>query len=77
VTGAKAIEQGRAYQMAEHARVVEISDRGRRIVGEVQGTVSRPYRQSVAICDSSIGDSSWIDSICSCPVGGRCKHVAA
>ncbi|SAL07049.1 SNF2-related protein [Caballeronia calidae] len=45
------------------------------LVCKVQGTRSRPYNVRVWFNDPD--DDLWIESECSCPVGGHCKHVAA
>ncbi|HTQ76413.1 MAG TPA: SWIM zinc finger family protein, partial [Burkholderiales bacterium] len=45
------------------------------LAGKVQGTRSRPYNVRVWFNDPD--DDLWIESECSCPVGGHCKHVAA
>ncbi len=45
------------------------------LAGRVQGTRSRPYDVRVIFTDPD--EDLWIETECSCPVGGHCKHVAA
>ena len=76
-SGTHTLEAGRRYQREARARIVAIGDRGRRIEGEVAGTASRPYRQSIIAEPVPYGGGIWFTSMCSCPVGSQCKHVAA
>ncbi|KVR74217.1 DEAD/DEAH box helicase [Burkholderia ubonensis] len=48
---------------------------GDTLVGKVQGTRSRPY--DVWVWFNDVDEDLWVESECSCPVGGHCKHVAA
>ncbi len=52
---------------------LEISDG--LISAKVQGTAAKPYRVAVTLAPNGRNFPSRIS--CSCPVGGRCKHVAA
>ncbi|WP_206956052.1 DEAD/DEAH box helicase [Trinickia acidisoli] len=48
---------------------------GDTLTGKVQGNRSHPYE--VRIWFNDIDEDIWIESECTCPVGGHCKHVAA
>lgn len=43
----------------------------------VQGTARAPYRVHVDLASSMRSARSRLDAQCSCPVGQRCKHIAA
>ena len=77
-SGAHTLDAGRRYQREARARVIAIGDKGRRIEGEVRGTAPYPYRQSIIAEPMRYsGGGTRFTSMCTCPVGGQCKHVAA
>ena len=44
----------------------------------MRGTAPYPYRQSIIAEPMRYsGGGTWFTSMCTCPVGGQCKHVAA
>ncbi|KAF1010836.1 MAG: SNF2-related protein [Burkholderia sp.] len=45
------------------------------LTGKVQGTQSRPYHIWIEFND--VDEDMWIENKCTCPVGFKCKHVAA
>ena len=65
------VAKGKGYLNA----VADLEIGASQIVAKVQGTASRPYR--VAITLSANGRNFPAKMLCSCPVGGYCKHVAA
>lgn len=62
-------QRGRDYY--HRGQVVRVKWKGDSLTGQVQGSEPRPYRVTVLF------DGAHIDSQCSCPIGGDCKHVAA
>lgn len=72
--GPRALEAGRVYQ--RQRRVLEFDRTDAEISARVQGNERRPYLQNVALRPSDDGRTNFT-SDCSCPVGARCKHVAA
>ena len=47
-----------------------------RIIAEVKGTASRPYRVEISFTADKTG-GPHIEAECTCPVGWKCKHSAA
>src|SRR5579871_3186783 len=43
--------------------------------GLVEGSVLQPYAVTVTWSDN--GRGLYIDDVCSCPIGGGCKHAVA
>jgi hypothetical protein len=73
--GPRALDAGRVYQ--RQGRVTGFENRGDgAMTATVQGNERRPYRQDIAIARRATGQII-IASECSCPVGQKCKHVAA
>lgn len=62
--------RGKAYWHS--GRVGEIRREADKILGKVQGSQIRPYEVEIILDEEGI-----VESICSCPVGYACKHVAA
>src|SRR5690606_14766828 len=52
------------------------ADRGRMILGEVEGTRPTPYSTLVTHAGDGPRGPQWV-SRCSCPVATRCKHAVA
>ncbi len=69
-------DKGRAYHCDGAARVTRLAPSGSVVEGEVQGSRRRPYRAWAQIVRRANG-TARIDSSCSCPLGGDCKHVVA
>jgi len=72
----RTVERGQAY--ADQGRV----DKLRRVdaiglhwTAQVHGSAAAPYRCEVLV--SAVESRARVRSACSCPLGGRCKHVAA
>ncbi|MDR3352462.1 MAG: DEAD/DEAH box helicase [Zoogloeaceae bacterium] len=63
--GETCIDRVRSYQITENAQGIKISAR-------VQGTLPRPYDVEIHFTLQE-----KILTLCSCPLGTRCKHVAA
>ena len=74
--GAATVSRGREYARAGMVRSVTSADRGRMVLGEVEGTRSEPYSTLVTHAGDSPRGPQWV-SRCSCPVGARCKHAVA
>jgi uncharacterized Zn finger protein len=65
------VERGERYQRDGHIASLWSTDHG--LVGLCHGSEPEPYRVEVAINQyAEIGGS-----LCSCPIGGDCKHVVA
>jgi len=60
----------------EHVLHYELSSDGSTITGQVQGTRSTPYQQTIHIRRDASGRRS-ISGDCTCPMAFNCKHVAA
>ena len=69
------IEKGRAYQRNGRVVGVFVARDGLAVSGLVQGTSRSPY--AVEITLHSDDPRGYLESGCSCPLGGACKHVAA
>lgn len=68
--GQREIDKGRPY--AQGGAIVQPRRQGMALKAECWGTAPSPYRVTVTLSKAGIAASD-----CSCPVGGRCKHVAA
>ena len=66
-------EVAKAQSYLDAVADLDISDS--QINAKVQGTAAKPYR--VAVTFSPNGRNLPARMVCSCPVGGYCKHVAA
>lgn len=62
--------RGRSY--FSHGHVLRIEQSKNKIVGLVQGSNPLPYQVEIYLENDEISYS-----LCSCPMGGECKHVAA
>ncbi len=70
--GEAELAKGRAYVDL----VTDIQIEEQEVSATVPGSARRPYRTSVFLA-SSAGGKPLLLSRCTCPVGSRCKHVAA
>ena len=68
-------QRARAYWQAGKVIKLEYSEDLAQISAQVWGEALAPYRQYLSLKQQD-GDWQLTDS-CSCPVGGRCKHVLA
>ncbi|MCX9157549.1 DEAD/DEAH box helicase [Niveibacterium sp. 24ML] len=70
-----AIARGRQYI----GRVRDLELSGETLMANVTGSAPRPYRTVVRLSQRELLGEITIEiaSRCSCPVGGRCKHVVA
>jgi uncharacterized Zn finger protein len=68
--GQREIDKGRPY--TQGGAIVHPLRQGMTLKAQCWGTAPSPYRVTVTLSDTGIAASD-----CSCPVGGRCKHVAA
>ena len=68
--GAQSFERGMNYYRSGYISDGRVS--GDTIRARSEGQSGGPYRVSATISDGDI-----LDSDCSCPIGGACKHVAA
>ncbi len=75
--GQATFEKGREYQLADKARVIAGDLDASSVRGDVQGSRRAPYKVSVRIGRTGRAAGPLFDSSCSCPLGSRCKHVAA
>ena len=71
--GGKAFEAARIY--VREGRVLTFEQDDDVVLGQVLGTVRRPYEQTITVEAVRGGVSIFGD--CTCPVGFNCKHVAA
>ena len=70
------LEAGRIYELRGRVRNVRITHQGAMIQAETFGTAPDPYIQRIAV-GRRRGGGIVITSMCTCPVGRDCKHVAA
>ncbi|MDR0990944.1 MAG: DEAD/DEAH box helicase [Propionibacteriaceae bacterium] len=77
VIGGGSYQRGEAYQ--RHGRVLSLQwDAARqRLDGHVRGSQDQTYLTTVWFDQTATGQLSVTQSICSCPIGGYCKHTAA
>src|SRR3712207_3561600 len=68
-TGETSIQRGSPYV---GDAVFDTRRTGATLKARCQGTAAQPYRVT-----ATLGTTGVTQSTCSCPVGGRCKHVAA
>src|SRR5258708_26656758 len=68
--GQKFFGRGRHYFLL--GKVSGIKQGDGFIEGRVKGSQSEPYKTSITLKNGEV-----IDSKCTCPMGGSCKHVAA
>jgi len=66
-----AIERGEGYHRDGAVKSVQVIANGTEIRGTVQGNAAAPYRCRVGVRQTRL------DTTCSCPLGGDCKHVVA
>src|SRR5277367_5865075 len=64
--------RGDVYARSNRVRDVQLDLEAQRLIAEVQGSERLPYKVQVIFFENGIEDA-----ICSCPIGGRCKHSAA
>ncbi len=76
VLGRTSFERGRAYAAQGRVRQIALAPDGSNIAAQVQGSSRTPYRQRIALHRDARGAVS-VHGMCSCPLGGNCKHVAA
>ncbi len=74
--GAKALEDGRVYELRGRVQNLQISPEGDTIAATTVGTMPDPYTQRVTVKRNPFGPL-LIAGRCSCPVGRGCKHLAA
>ncbi|WP_211463015.1 DEAD/DEAH box helicase [Collimonas silvisoli] len=65
----------RGQEYVRQRRVLAVEQDGDVLNARVQGSGSNIYQQEITL--SVFRDTPDIDSVCSCPVGSNCKHVAA
>lgn len=68
--GQREIDKGLPY--AQGGAIVQPRRQGTTLKAQCWGTAPSPYRVT-----ATLGETGIVKSDCSCPVGGRCKHVAA
>jgi SNF2-related domain/Helicase conserved C-terminal domain/SWIM zinc finger len=68
------LDKGRAYQRGGAVRDLRTDKGGERLIANVDGTRTRPYR---VFAEIHPGSRIQLSGQCSCPVGINCKHVAA
>src|SRR4051812_40349313 len=69
--GVRSVQKGRSYQRGKRVRDLARTADGA-LLATVTGTF--PYATSVSLGGSK---GNRIDSECSCPIGGNCKHAVA
>ena len=68
-------QRARAYWQAGKVIKLEYSENLYQISAQVWGEALSPYRQFISLKPHG---AEWrLTDTCSCPVGGRCKHVLA
>ncbi len=75
-TSEREFREGRRYAESMRVRGIVVSEDGSLIEATTQGTAPRPYRERIALHRDRNGRLE-IRGLCTCPVGGNCKHVAA
>lgn len=68
------IERGLDYYRAGKVRTISHTGNGKRIVGSVKGTRSRPYDVEILL---DLDRECILDASCTCPVAFDCKHAVA
>lgn len=69
------VHRARAYLQAGKVLKLEYNDDLSQISAQVWGAGFAPYRQKISLREQQ---GQWqLEDSCSCPVGGRCKHVLA
>lgn len=77
VVGGGAFERGRAYAVQHRATVEGWDAVSGLLDGRVRGSSSAVYRTEVRLTPHPDGGRRIASTICSCPIGGDCKHVVA
>jgi len=67
---------GRDYAARGRVLRLAVTEDGRRIAAETQGTRASPYAQSIVLSRGADGRLR-VSGLCSCPMRTNCKHVAA
>jgi superfamily II DNA or RNA helicase len=67
-------QRGLSYQRQGRVQVAEWDDDAGTLFGEVEGSGGRIYEQEISFSPAA---RNRIHSYCSCPIGGKCKHVVA
>ncbi len=75
--GATAFSRGRNYQEKGRVSDLYISPSQTSITATVEGSRAEPYHQNITLIPSQNGGGVQIKGLCTCPLGGNCKHVAA
>lgn len=70
--GTRSVQRGRSYQRSGHVKNLAVSNDGR-LLATVQGT----HRYITSAQLNAKETRAQIVGICTCPVGGQCKHAAA
>jgi superfamily II DNA or RNA helicase len=70
-----AAERGAEYQRAGRVRITEIDAAGAHLRAQVHGSKSKPYEVDVRLARGARG--LQLRTLCTCPMAGGCKHVAA
>jgi len=73
--GAEAFVRGRGYAKSGRVSEITVNEAQRVVVANVQGTRRQPYRTIVQI--EGRPTAAILRGVCTCPVAGDCKHVAA
>ncbi|MRR08726.1 hypothetical protein EG831_01250, partial [bacterium] len=77
---AATVQRGLAYAEEGRARVEGVSraeDGGLEVAGVCQGSLKKPYHQTLWLAREDDGRVFYEDSTCNCPVGDDCKHIVA
>jgi len=77
IVGAATFARGRAYAHNGAVRSNRWTLDGTCLIGEVQGSATKPYVVEVLVTTSATGRTTDIDGACTCPVGYNCKHAVA
>jgi len=75
--GPSSFERGRLYARDEAVLTLEWHREQGRLIAEVQGSTAQPYDCSIDLVPGAPGYHRIAAAICSCPIGGDCKHVVA
>ena len=77
---AATVQRGLAYAVEGRAQVEGVKrseDGGLEVAGVCQGSLKKPYRQTLWLAKEDDGRVFYEDSTCNCPVGDDCKHIVA
>ena len=77
MVGGAAFQRGQGYAKDSLVQGLTFEPDSRTVHARVMGSSPAPYRTQLYLAQKGDGRFHLRDSVCSCPVGLDCKHVAA